>query len=255
VRDAPPLPTGARPVADPRDPRRTLPGYAVRADGTVLWYDRRRGLWIPSKPKIGPGRFHKVRLRIGRKIREIGLAHLVLRAFVGPRPIAHEPLHYPDPDPGNNSVENLRWAVRGASKVGRQLGPTIPPAPRGETHPFAVLTEGDVVEIRALYRAGVGYKEVAEKLGTSAECVRHVLIGETWAHVPDTLGPVVMRGKGCRNSEDGPLARLDWEKVAEIRAQIEAGVPRLEVARRFEVSKGCIQDILKGRTWRTPPDD
>jgi hypothetical protein len=250
VRDAPPLPTDARPVADPRDPRRTLPGYGVHEDGSVLWYDRRRGLWIPSKPKIGPGGFRKVRLRIGRKVREIGLAHLVLRAFVGPRPIGFEPLHYPNPDPSDNRVENLRWAPRGTSKVGRQLGPTLPRTLRGEAHPFAVLTADDIPRIRDLYRAGLGYKEVAEKLGVSAECVRHVLIGETWAHVPDPLGPVVMRGKGCRDSEDGPLARLDWPTVAKIREQLVAGVPRLEVARRFGVSKGTVQDIIHKRTWK-----
>lgn len=226
----------------------------MRADGSVLWYDRRRGLWIPSKLKIGAGGFRKVRLRIGRKVREIGLAHLVLRAFVGPRPIGHEPLHYPDPDPGNNHVDNLRWAVRGASKVGRQLGPTIPPAPRGETHPFAVLTEADVVTIRSLYRAGLGYKEVAEKLGTSAECVRHVLIGETWAHVPDPLGPVVMRRKGPE-SEDCHLARLDWETVAEIRRQLAAGLSRKQVAALHGVSWCTIRDIAVRRTWRTPPED
>jgi HNH endonuclease len=251
----PPLPSEARPVADPRDPRETLPGYAVRADGSVLWYDVRRGLWIASKLKVGPGGFRKVRLVIGGKVREIGLARIVLRAFTGPRPVGHEPLHYPDPDPGNNRADNLRWAPRGASKVGRQLGPTNPPAPRGEAHPFAVLTANDIPRIRSLYRAGLGYAEVAEKIGVSAECVRQVLIGKTWRTVPDPLGPVVMRGRGCRESEDGPLARLDWPTVAEIRQQLADGVPRLEVARRFGISKGTVQDILKGRTWRTPPDD
>jgi hypothetical protein len=80
-------------------------------------------------------------------------------------------------------------------------------------------------------------------------------IGRTWRTVPDPLGPIVMRRRGCAGSEECHLSRLDWETVAEIRRQLADGVPRLEVARRFGVSRGTVQDLLKGRTWRTPPDD
>ena len=249
----PPLPPESRPVADPRDPRETLPGYAVRADGVVLWYDPRRkaGRWVACKPKVGPGGFVKVRLRIGDKVQEIGVAQLVLRAYVGPRPIGHEPLHYPDPDPGNNAASNLRWAARGASKVGRKLGPTNPPVHRGEARPNSVLTADDIPRIRDLYRDGLAYKEVAEKIGVSAECVRHVLLGETWAHVPDPLGPIVMRRRGCPGSEDTHLAKLDAVAVAEIRQLVEAGATRKAIAERFGVSKSTVRDIAHGRTWKS----
>ncbi|QZE10411.1 HNH endonuclease [Mycobacterium phage ScoobyDoobyDoo] len=39
------------------------------------------------------------------------VAHMVLEAFVGPRPEGQEALHYDD-DHTNNSLENLRWGTR-----------------------------------------------------------------------------------------------------------------------------------------------
>src|SRR6185437_8163269 len=172
------LPQDCRPIADFDSPGTIVPGHAVRADGTVLyWYDRGRR-WVALRPKTGPGGFLRVRLRVGGKVRELGVAQLVLRAFVGPRPLGCEPLHFPDPDPSNNRLENLRWAPRGTSKAGRMLGPTAPPARRGDDHPFAELTEADVPRVRSLYRAGFGYKEVAEKFGVHPETVRKLLTDE-----------------------------------------------------------------------------
>ena len=243
------LPEGSRAIVDFDDARETVPGYSVRADGTVLQWIERRRKWIALKEKTGPGGFRKVRLVIRGKEREIGVAHLVLRAFVGPRPMGCEPVHYPDPDPGNNRLENLRWAPRGTSKLGRQLGPTLPPPVRGSGHYHAVLHEDDIPEIRSLYRAGVGYPEIAEKLGVHDETVRHVLIGKTWAHIPDPLGPIKMRRRGA-SSEECALSILDWDQVAEIRAERAAGRSYQEIADRHRVNKCTIRDIVKGRTWK-----
>ena len=108
--------------------------------------------------------------------------------------------------------------VQAGSVEGRtRLGPLPPLVKGGSRHFHAVLVEDDIPEIRALYRAGVGYKEIAEKLDVSEECVRHVLIGKTWGHIPDPLGPVMMRRRG-HPPRNGRLSILDWDQVAEIRA-------------------------------------
>lgn len=243
------LPRDSRAIVDFEDPRESIPGYAVRADGVVLQWVARRRKWVELKRKTGPGGFTKVRLVIRGREREIGVAHLVLRAFVGPRPMGCEPVHYPDSSPGNNRLENLRWAPRGTSKLGRMLAPTLPVVVRGSGHYHAVLIEEDIPGIRFLYRAGLGYKEIAEKLEVSEECIRHVLTGKTWAHIPDPLGPIVMRRKGP-SSEECHLSILDWDQVAEIRAQRAAGKTYKEIAAAKGVSVCTVRDIDKERTWR-----
>ena len=111
----PTLPAGARAVHDPDDPREFILGMAVREDGTVLRFRRRWGRWVVCPPeRRDDGRRYVVMIyreqsgRRDHKRRSVGVASLVLRAFKGPRPIYHEPLHYPDPNPSNNHINNLR---------------------------------------------------------------------------------------------------------------------------------------------------
>lgn len=52
----------------------------------------------------------------GRR-RHVRVAHLVLEAFVGPRPPGLEACHDPDPDPWNNHRANLRWDTRSANQL------------------------------------------------------------------------------------------------------------------------------------------
>lgn len=242
-----PLPPGCRQVVDPESHRgESIPGFAVRDDGTVLYWSGRRRIWIPLVPKVGPGGFRRARVVVDGRVRELGIALIVLRAFVGPRPLGCEPLHFPDTDPGNNRVSNLRWAPRGTSKLGRQLGPTMPPLSRGVGSPNALLVDEDVVEARDLYRAGFGYKEIADRLVVHPETARKLLIGETWSHVPD---PVVMRKRGP-GSEDAPLSILTWTEAREIRGHHAAGMPVKQIAALYGVSRSTVRDIIKGRTWR-----
>jgi hypothetical protein len=241
-------PSEARPIVAFDDARETVPGYAVRSDGVILRDAGRRG-WLPLGVKTGAGGFRKVSLRIRGKVREIGVAHLVLRAFVGPRPFGCEPLHFPDPDLGNNHLDNLRWGRRGTSKLGRTLGPSLPLPKRGSNHVHSLLVEEDIPEIRSLYRGGVGYKEIAEKYEVNPETIRNVLLGRSWAHVPDPLGPIVMRRKGP-SSVGSNLSRLDWEQAAEIRGHHAAGLSYARIAALYDVDKCTVRDIVKERTWR-----
>lgn len=39
------------------------------------------------------------------------LSHVVLESFVGPKPVGHFACHFPDKNPGNNKLDNLRWAT------------------------------------------------------------------------------------------------------------------------------------------------
>lgn len=240
-------PAGTRPIADPADPRRDIEGYAIAAEGVAYRYDRRQRKWIALSPQFGPGGHVKVAVRVGGKVRELGLARLVLRAFVGPQPMGCEPYHFPDTGLSNNALANLRWARAGTSKIGRLLSGRPPVPMRGESHPHAVLTEPDIPRIRRLYRSGAGHGEVAERFGVTAETVRLILTGRTWAHVPDDA-PQAMRRKGPA-SEDCARAKIDWAAAREIRERHAAGESYLMLARAFVISKCTIRDVIKRRTW------
>ena len=54
--------------------------------------------------------------------------------------------------------------------------------PRGELNHFSKLTESDVLKIHALRKTGLFQREIAEIIGTSRECVSHVL-NITWSHL------------------------------------------------------------------------
>jgi hypothetical protein len=48
----------------------------------------------------------------GGRARQILVHRVILEAFRGPCPEGMEACHFPDPDPANNRIENLRWDTR-----------------------------------------------------------------------------------------------------------------------------------------------
>ena len=58
----------------------------------------------------------------------------------------------------------------------------------------------------------------------------------------------ITRTQNMRNSS---ATKLDEEKVARIKARLEAGESRQKVADDFNISRGAIRDIDNGNTWKT----
>lgn len=99
--------------------------------------------------------------------------HLVLHAFVGPRPNGMECCHN-DGDPANNRLENLRWDTHKANSADRELhGQTI----KGSQHVLAKLTEGQVLAIRADSRSNLA---IAQDYGVSATTISFIKNRQRW---------------------------------------------------------------------------
>ena len=172
-------------------PERWLP--VVRWEGRYEVSDQGnvRSLWAPNGPRRLPRalkqRVHApapdgrmvVQLHDGRHRRpETRLVHhLVLEAFVGPRPDGQETRH----GPGwalDNRLVNLCWGTHvdnvGVDKVrdGTNLF--------GERHPGEKLTEADVHEIRRRRKGGEMMKVLAREFGVDAANISAIVNGKSW---------------------------------------------------------------------------
>lgn len=105
---------------------------------------------------------------------------LVLEAFIGPCPDGMEACHFPDRDPANNLLANLRWDTRQANTDDRTAHGT---QPRGERNGRAKLDVGKVREIRERIIAGESLRKIAAVYRVSQKTISDIKAGEIWKHV------------------------------------------------------------------------
>ena len=162
------------------------PGYCVGDDGSV-WCCKgiggRRGAlsghWRRLRPNCGPWGHQCVMLSPGRKV--VAVHRLVLTVFVGPCPQGMQACHFPDRNPGNNTLSNLRWDTPKANKADSIFHGTTP---RGERHARSKLTEAVVRAIRTEYEAGnTSCEKLAPKYGVSKSAVIALVSRRTWKHI------------------------------------------------------------------------
>ena len=167
---------------------RTIPwlgdDYCIGSNGTV-WSHKRGGCWkrrkLTALSKVDPR--PGVCINLNGKVKFYMVCHLVLEAFVGPRPEGMEACHFPDRDVTNNRTSNLRWDTRKNNFKDRDYHRTTV---RGEKHFNAKLTEDAVRDIRASYVPGRGSKSVnllAQKYGVDSSLIYLVLKRQIWKHV------------------------------------------------------------------------
>ncbi len=115
------------------------------------------------------------------------------------------------------------------------------------------LTDGQVVEIRRLYRDGRSFNDLAALFGISRSCVSRALVGsKLYSYVPHALSPVEIRRRGCPDDRVGslrPNSILDESDVVEIRSSLEGGEICRSIALRYGVSRETIERIRQGKTW------
>jgi hypothetical protein len=118
------------------------------------------------------------RLRIDGKKRTQYAHRLVLKSFVGEPPtLKHQAAHW-DGNPLNNHYSNLRWATvaeNTADKVrhGRHLN-----GPRK-------FTKEDVLDMRAMHKAGNPYSRIIEKYKISKGNLSSIINRHTWDYIED----------------------------------------------------------------------
>jgi hypothetical protein len=161
-----------------------IPGYKVGRNGAVLTCRvTSRGMtdtWKPLKcSPFGRKGYLMATMRLdGRTIRKL-VHHLVLEAFVGPRPDGMVGCHDND-DNTDNSLGNLRWDTHKKNCEDRaRNGRTA----RGTRQGLSRLTESDVIRIRELAEEGWSYRSIAAAVPVREGNIGHIAVGKTWRHV------------------------------------------------------------------------
>lgn len=167
-----------------------FPAYRVGDDGTVWSRWKRVGLGRGSKSVLSDtwNKLSLTRLPSGHvyvRLSPGGIAkyvhHLVLEAFVGPRPSGMEACHFPDRNPANNSLSNLRWDTRKSNRNDMVTHGTIC---LGERHGSAKLNTETVKSIRAEYSSGKHTQtELGIKYGICQASIANIVHRRTWKHV------------------------------------------------------------------------
>lgn len=161
-----------------------FPGYRVGNHGVVQsrWLRGQRRLtetWHDLKPIRLEWNYRSVNLhREGQKVTR-RVHHLVLEAFVGPRPSGMVCCHY-DGDPANNRLDNLRWDTPKANSDDKRRHGTMVV---GERAPKAKLGEADVREIRSLHAKGTRPDDLASRFGVTRENIRAIVARKSWRHL------------------------------------------------------------------------
>ena len=129
---------------------------------------------INSKGHIG------IHLWMKGKRKPLLVHRLVLETFIGPCPYGMEACHFPDRDPGNNKVENLRWDTRKGNHGDRFEHGTNN---AGATNGTAILTDQMVLKMRKIRKeTGISYREIGEMFDKKAATVRRAVCAG-WKHL------------------------------------------------------------------------
>lgn len=152
---------------------RSLPRIGNRWKGRVLK--------TPATPKG----YAQVNLCLSGLTEHVEVHRLVLLAFVGPCPDGMEACHFPDRDPANNRLDNLRWdtpAANSADQYTHNPNRGALCSQPGESNPFAKLTASDVRAIRAEYAGGcVTQKELGDRFGVTHSAISKIIRAHNWA--------------------------------------------------------------------------
>lgn len=107
---------------------------------------------------------------------------LVAEHFI-PNPKNKPQVNHLDGDKTNNRLNNLEWVTASENQMHAfRIGLSKPK--KGINSHFAKLTKEEVLDIRKQYQPHVfTAKMLANKYGVSQKCIRHILDGNSWAHL------------------------------------------------------------------------
>lgn len=170
-----------------------FPGYRVGDDGSVwsCWGKRSLGIgkgtagfisaiWHRLNPGLHEFGYHVVTLCCNAKRHCRTVHSLVLESFVGPAPRGMQCRHFPDRNPANNRLTNLRYGTPRENAEDKIAQGTYT---CGQQHCNAVLTDEEVNAIRKEHKEGKRQHQIASDRGISRPMICLIVNRKTWKHL------------------------------------------------------------------------
>jgi group I intron endonuclease len=127
------------------------------------------------------------------------------------------------------------------------------PRPTGEDSSRAKLTNQQVEDIVELILQGHNDTQIAPKYGVTRKTISNIRNRKSFKRVTDKLvigdGPVREACQFKFTGSDSPLAKLNEDKVVEIKKLLTIGLSIAEIARKYDVSWTLIKRIKEGTLW------
>lgn len=147
-------------------------GRMVKSKNNSLKFSEGRDI---KKILQGTGYYSVNLSRLG-KIKTKLVHSLVLEAFCGPKPINSHCMHL-DGDKTNNVISNLRYGSPSCNAAFMIDDGTVS---KGEKRHNSKLTEESVLDIRAMAKEGISYKEIKNKYDVGITTICAIVKRRNW---------------------------------------------------------------------------
>jgi hypothetical protein len=160
----------------------SYPAYEVSEYGDV----RRADTGRVRKSSKNVGGYNCFGLCWDGRQKTVPASHLVIEAFIGPKPFPGAYCCHNDGDQNNDHYSNLRWDTAKANaddriKHGTLYGVQL--APVGEKNGQSKLKTADIIEIRRLKAAGIKQTKISSRFNVGMSVISDILRGKLWTHV------------------------------------------------------------------------
>jgi len=156
---------------------RSVYRVVIHRDGQVRRYQSK--VLKPTPDKKG---YPMVVLSKSARLSTFFVHRLVLLAFVGPRPAGMVVRHFPDPDPANNRLSNIRYGTPAENSADQIVHGTHT---KGDRNGTAKLSTADVLAIKEALknrRRGTA-AALAKKYKVSTSTISFINLGKAWRTV------------------------------------------------------------------------
>jgi HNH endonuclease len=173
-------------------------GYLAGDDGSIWSLRGKR----PLKRKPGWATKNRDRAYICFSPNvQVQVAHLILFAFWGPRPVGLECCHN-DGDSSNNRPDNLRWDTRASNIEDNHTHGIYErlQSKKGEKNGNAKMSAENVLRVMDLHRKGWGPKRIGEEMAIPIAHISAIIHGKIWSSVTGVPHKKYLRKKKSKNS-------------------------------------------------------
>lgn len=188
-------------------------------------------LWLGVRTRGGYGRI-TVHTSDGK--RQFPAAKVAWELENGPAPVGMWALHKCD----NPACVNPSHIFMGTPKQNSEDMSRKRRGLHGERRGRGVMTESDVIQLRALRSLGVSLADLCRMFDFPKVTVHKAVTGTTWAHIPEATTAPTKRS-----------VRLSDHDVAQLRSEFVPGVTtQRSLAAKYGISEAAASHILNGVT-------